>query len=197
MLTSARIAEEVAKVSEIMKTDRALFIEVLSSESTLGKTTFERDMDYLAAKSKDEKSFDRVAKISPHYYICVDGHSVGRYNTRVLERRKESYVKKHHALRDCPRFATDLLIEKVTELLKAGAMRQMREQEAEIFFDEESEDVVATRDDVNAFVVGFEGSETRYVLAYSFRCIFVLTVVCSEDTGKKWENVMHITIPVE
>lgn len=184
-------------MSQLIKTDRALFIDVLQKESTLGKRDFEREMDYLAATTKDAKSFDRVAKVGPHWYVCVDGHSVGRYNMRVLEHRKESYIKKHNVLRDCPRFATDLLIEKVSKLLSAGAMRLMRDQEAEIFYDEETEDVVATREDANEFIVGFEGSQTRYVLAYSFRCVFVLTILCSDFLVDDWKTATLITLPEE
>lgn len=176
--------------------DRAFFVDVLSKEYLVGMKQFQREMEFLCSDGAESRSFDRVMRISPHYYLVMDGHSVGRYNTRILEHRSEHYVKKHHPLRDCPRYAPELLAEKVAALLKAGAMRQMKAEDAEIYWDEDLEDVCTFRQDLTSFIVGWEGSLTRYLLAYSGRCVFILTVLNNENPGTDWEDVKVIEIPV-
>ena len=191
------LLQEETRMAKFMNADRKFFVEILGNEYKISMKQFEREMDFLAANSKETRSFDRVMKIGLlHDYLVMDRHSVGRYNTRILEHRDEGYIKKHNTLRDCPRFAPDLLAEKVYALLDAGAMRLMKAEDTPIYWDEDKEDVCSIRGDLTSFLVGWEGSLTKYLLAYSDRCVFILTVLNNENAGTDWENVKVIELPV-
>ena len=179
----------------IFSEKRPLYNVILMSENTMASKKFHENMRYNSDPDTLNRRFNELLYVPQiGKWVAIDRHAATRYDERVIQGLSEKELKRTRvpSNEETIRRATEEL---VSFLTAPHVMEKLLAEDAYIGLDDKNVPA-ASREDGVGVIVCRRSNGIHLVVSYSYECVFLSTVLVTDNPGSDWENAVVLDFDV-